>query len=155
MEDRIQDLWGSSAADVWAAGENGFSYQHGRIWHFDGAAWSEVSQSSSEPLTALWGTAHDDIWAFGGHTFLHYKNKTWSEDFSIGLPSMREAWGISGQVWAVGEDSLGKTAVMMHYNGAAWSPVALPTANKLYGIWGTSACDIWVVGEQGTILHYH
>ena len=34
-----------------------------------------------------------------------------------------------------------------------WTAVPSGTTNNLRGVWGTSASDVWVVGDQ-TILHY-
>jgi hypothetical protein len=45
--------------------------------------------------------------------------------------------------------------VILNYSGASWAimrqPFELP---NLYGIWGTSASNLFVVGWWGTILEY-
>ncbi len=35
-----------------------------------------------------------------------------------------------------------------------WQSLKTGTINTLYGVWGSSAKDLWVVGDKGTILHY-
>ena len=38
----------------------------------------------------------------------------------------------------------------------AWCPVAgLPTTQDLFAVWGSSAGDVWVVGNAGTILRWN
>src|SRR6266550_1543677 len=36
-----------------------------------------------------------------------------------------------------------------------WSSASSGTTQHLNGIWGTSATDVWAVGDAGTILHYN
>jgi hypothetical protein len=36
-----------------------------------------------------------------------------------------------------------------------WSSVSSGTTQNIFGIWGTSASDVWAVGSGGTILHYN
>lgn len=36
----------------------------------------------------------------------------------------------------------------------SWSRVASGTANNLWDVWGSSATDVWAVGDFGTVLHY-
>jgi hypothetical protein len=48
-------------------------------------------------------------------------------------------------------------AVIFHYNGSSWSLMSLPATTGpvgLYGVWGSSATDVFAVGDGGTILHY-
>jgi hypothetical protein len=35
-----------------------------------------------------------------------------------------------------------------------WTPMASGTTAWLYGVWGSSAADVYAVGKQGTVLHY-
>jgi hypothetical protein len=48
-----------------------------------------------------------------------------------------------------------RTDVILHYNGASWSPAGLTgIPQELRGVWGSSSSDVFVVGEGGTIVHY-
>ena len=50
----------------------------------------------------------------------------------------------------------GPASTISHYNGSSWSPVATENASStLYAIWGTSATDIFAVGQSGTILRFN
>ncbi len=42
----------------------------------------------------------------------------------------------------------------MHYDGMAWSPMSSGTSAHLRSVWGTSASDVFAVGDNGTILRY-
>jgi hypothetical protein len=42
----------------------------------------------------------------------------------------------------------------VHYDGMTWSPEQSTTTEWLRGIWGSSATDIYVVGDKDIILHY-
>jgi hypothetical protein len=48
---------------------------------------------------------------------------------------------------------VGYGGTILHYNGTSWSSVSSGTTRFLFGVWGTSASDVWVVGDVGTILH--
>jgi hypothetical protein len=59
-------------------------------------------------------------------------------------------WGSSGSdVFAVGWDGL-----IIHYDGATWSPMDSGVSESLHGMWGSSGRDVFVLGARGTILHY-
>jgi len=73
-------------------------------------------------------------------------------------------WGAmafsANDVWAVGgmpgRPSGAPNDVVLHYNGTQWTQEVLPgTARNvaLLKVWGTSAEDLYVVGERGTIWH--
>jgi len=40
-------------------------------------------------------------------------------------------------------------------NGSAWSAMKYKLSNNLWGVWGSSASDVFAVGSGGTILHYN
>jgi hypothetical protein len=44
---------------------------------------------------------------------------------------------------------------IVHYDGASWKPMDPGTTGVLNGVWGSSANDVWAVGDDGTILHRH
>jgi len=82
----------------------------------------------------------------------------------IGLPlEYCVIWGSSDyDLFAVGEpsgywDSQGWVPDgpnVHHYDGNTWSPVNTGTLEGLYGIWGSSATNVFAVGDSGLILHY-
>jgi photosystem II stability/assembly factor-like uncharacterized protein len=75
-------VWGYSETNVYAVG--GFydgvggwgapdSWNGGVILHYDGHAWSEMSNDIPVPLFSVWGSSNTNIYAVGsGGTILHY-----------------------------------------------------------------------------------
>jgi len=43
--------------------------------------------------------------------------------------------------------------MLMHYGGVIWAETNT-IGNDLYGVWGSSASDVFFVGDSGTILHH-
>jgi hypothetical protein len=81
-----------------------------------------------------------------------------------GAPVPATLWGVyafgAADVWAVGGTPLKGTMepndIVLHYDGNGWTQQALPGVPKgvsLFKVWGTSASDLYVVGEKGTIWH--
>jgi hypothetical protein len=71
--------------------------------------------------------------------------------------SLNAIWGsAAGDVWTVGSDFHGPSAVILHGagSGAAWSPSATDGARPLGGVWGSGSDDVWAVGDFGTVLHW-
>ena len=140
------DVWGSSAQDVWAVG---WSYSAAVVVHFDGAKWTQVSQSFGKELYGVWGTSAKDIWVVGSAIY-HYDGASWKAD-PTGVADIRAIWGTSAKnIWAAG-----KGGALYTYNGTAWLKyVSPPTGKDLRSVWGSAANDYWAVGEDGVVLHY-
>ena len=49
--------------------------------------------------------------------------------------------------------SSASAATVVSADGWGWQNPH-PQANELYGVWGSSASDVFAVGDGGTILHY-
>lgn len=139
------DVWGASATDVFAVGDNG------TIIHYDGSSWSPQVSGTSAALYAVWGTSGSDVFAVGGSsgTILHYDGTTWSPQTSPLTDSLSGVWGTSGtNVFAVGYNG-----AIIHYDGTSWS-VQASGGPWLMDVWGTSGSDVFAVGMVGTVLHY-
>ncbi len=153
-------LGGSGPDDVWAVGPGSYSLNASldAIAHWDGTAWSASVPKSGHRYSAVWASSQSDAWAVGD-AVRHWDGTSWStslEGSDAGLPNFGEAppyngvWGSGpNDVWVVGDHG-----TILHWNGAAWSPVASGTTDDLYGVWGSGPFDVWVVGDHGTILHY-
>lgn len=110
----LEGIWGSSANDIWAVGDNG------TIRHLtNGAArWEIVASPTNEGLHAVWGSSANDVWAVGDSgTIVHFDGTTWSPSlaaFGLGpKPDLYGVWGSSADdVWIVGDN------VALHYTGA-------------------------------------
>jgi hypothetical protein len=148
-------VWASSPSDVWAVGFEG-------MFHYNGVSWAPVAGMSGEFL-ALSGTSQSDVWAVGqGHAGAsHYDGTSWSggpqdpalPEYALGVwaSSRTAAWAVGVNTVNTGSGFVSKIA---HYNGTTWSDVAVGKSSAiLVAAWGSSATDVWVVGDGGTILH--
>jgi hypothetical protein len=144
-------VWGTGPSDVWATG------LVGKILHFNGTSWTPVLATSPYELWDVWGTATNDVWFVGrdttissqGAVLLHWNGGSLSVPVKFPSAISFEAiWGSSStEIWATG------TGTIAHYDGS-WSIVSTPVTDFLRDLRGTSANDIWGVGEQGAIAHY-
>ena len=48
--------------------------------------------------------------------------------------------------------AVGYAGTITHFNGAAWKQSKAATTNQLWSVWGSSPTDVFIVGENGTIL---
>lgn len=107
---------------------------------------------------ALWGSSGSDVFSVGyGGTIRHYDGTAWSVmDAPGGQTTLYGVWGSSGSdVFAVGVDHVTGRSLVLHYDGASWSRMALDPAFtwQLNDVWGTSGSDVYAVGSPG-VLHY-
>ena len=142
----LNDIWGSSAADVFVVG------QDGAIFHYDGAAWTAMTSPTTQNLRAVWGSAANDVFAVGdAATILHYDGVRWTLN-SPGDPpgssgeSVQDVWGSSSSdVFAVSANRI------YHFDGLSWN-VSLWMGGNV--IWGNAGDDVFVGGPSGAIRHY-
>ncbi len=62
-------IWGASASDIYVTGKLGYPSGNGKVYHFDGSSWKDISGTlagltgGALPVTTgIFGTAEDDIW---------------------------------------------------------------------------------------------
>jgi len=132
-----------------------------------GASVAVIAENDDLPASALlsiWGTSADDIWTVGaddgeGPVLLHFDGSDWT----------RVPTGTTGDLWWVWGDGQGKLflagaggRVVEHdiAGGTFTEHAAADPELTLFGLWGTSATDIWTVGgnvngaRNGGIIHY-
>jgi len=182
-----------SASNVWAVGQDSGTPQ---INHYNGSAWSSSALPSGPcsvfeadcAFTGVSGDSATDVIAVGQGTIptsagwvteelaYRWNGTAWSQltvPGSVGYGAMEHIQAFSPtDAWAVGTASsaTGTTVAALNWNGSTWSQVATPfsTVNNLSvnAISGSSASDIWVVGQTVTpgyrnrqftsvILHYN
>lgn len=101
----LHAIWGSSADDIWAVGDQGAM----RRLRAGQKEWEVIPPVTNESLHAIWGTSATNIWVAGENgTILHYDGNTWTPEraaFPAGKkkPKLTGIWG-SGpdDVWIVG-----------------------------------------------------
>lgn len=113
--------------------------------------WTEAFDAAAHgALSGVWGSAPNDVWVAGGRPeageMHHFDGKTWTQvPLPAGTPLLSWVYGFSAtDAWAVGT----KGAVL-RWDGTAWKRVASGTTADLWGVWGPSSDDLWMVG--GTV----
>jgi hypothetical protein len=67
---------------------------------------------------------------------------------------IQDLWGFSEEdVWALGEQQ--GRGVALHWAGAGWKQVPVPSSEPLRGVWGAATHDVWAVGDGGTVLRWN
>ncbi len=115
-------------------------------------------------LLSIWGSSADDVWTVGaddgtGPLLLHYDGTAWSR---VDTGSTGDLWW----VWGDGQGTLFLSGaggrVVEHDIGAGTftEHAAADSSLILFGLWGTSATDVWTVGgnisgaRDGGMIHY-
>ena len=52
-------------------------------------------------------------------------------------------------VWAAGAGGM-----ILHFDGAAWTPASSPDTVDLHGVYAASPKDVWAVGDAGHVLYF-
>lgn len=157
----LLNVWGPAPDDLYAVGG---APDQGGVMHFDGETWSRLELGVNVPLLN-WahGFGPDDITIVGrGGAVIHWDGEAWTIQET---PTEEDLWGVWGaspdDLWAVGGG--GRQAgqeTILHYDGAAWTEYPVPDLVRanvfaFYKVWGTSADNIYIVGQQGVILHWN
>ena len=103
--------------------------------------------------------ADDDVWGTASGVLIHWDGKRWSPQKTsahvdaIWGESADDLWGVEG--WG-SSSSPGKHSRIYRRQGrnADWVKVADVEASWLTSIWGSGPNDIWVVGTEGTVMHW-
>ncbi len=156
-------VWGTSSKSVYAVGgplkNSGFD---ALAVHFDGKTWKDLKPGGTSSFWWVHGTSDSDIWMVGedgrithydGQSFVEHQSGTTATLWGLMAFSPTDVWAVGGMV---GGPSTTPDDVVLHYDGSAWSPVALPGAPKNrahFKVWGTSSDDLFVVGEAGVVWH--
>jgi hypothetical protein len=95
-------------------------------------------------LVAMWAHGPSDVFAVGVGAAARFDGSRWS-NASTGLPMGQElyaVWGSSGSdVRAVG-------AGVYHFDGTRWAAEPAAGSSAYFGIWGSGANDVWLVGRS-------
>jgi len=147
----------ANLVSVWAAGGRVVAVgDAGTIVERDVSGWTPGKTRATANLASVWGSASDGFFAVGEHgTVLFGDGRVW-RPLSLG----RGVVGSPGQDFTFVTGLPGVTVGLVgaedvvSYEGAAWSPTAMPTSDTLYALWGTASDDVFAVGRNGAILHH-
>lgn len=56
---RLNDVWGTSASNIWVVGHGGV------VYHYDGSSWKNESASTTSNIWAIWGSGIYDMFIVG------------------------------------------------------------------------------------------
>jgi hypothetical protein len=173
----LKDIDAGSADDIWAVGDYNIANTTETLTkHWDGAQWINIASpnpgivvSSLEGVSVLstgeaWAVGNVRDGSFGSNErtlILHWEDKQWAvvpspnpgsasnRLTSIKAISPTNAWAVGYQFNADDE----KEALVLHWGGAVWSVVPLPSSQPYVGssyledISATSEDNIWAVGS--------
>ncbi len=126
----------------------------------DAGAW-ELSYSADPPdgaLMSVWGRTSDAVFAVGGQppgssassgTVLRFDGQAWTrESLPADTRMLNWVFGNDDGIWAVG---LGGSIVRRDdaTDPPSWTTESSGTDRTLWGVWGTSADEMWAVGGNG------
>ena len=146
-------VWGTSASDIYAVGANG------TILHAtDGVTFTAQTSNTTVQLAAVGGSA-GDVYVVGGdgggsstNTILHSTNAggTWTAQMPVAATSVSAGvWGSAAMTAFV--TSYANAGLALTTNGGGtWSagPANPTNSAGFYGIWGTSATDVYLGGRD-------
>ncbi|AKU96509.1 Type IV fimbrial biogenesis protein PilY1 [Labilithrix luteola] len=173
----LLSVWGSSANDVWAVGSGG------TIAHWDGAAWARIPFKGKDTLRAVGGSSATDVWIVSAPNLIAHVDGFHGDATKLEIQPPRDEgdptnwlgstltyiWNIGpGEFFVGGPTTRGypQNSLWRHY-GTPTNPLdatsnwdvastycisgqVCPDSN---GIWGTSANDLWVIGQKGGVRH--
>jgi hypothetical protein len=170
----------ASDSDIWAAGYQGRIWRrpHSMIQHWNGSSWSIVDDThpsvDGDVLNGIAALSANDIWAVGfskqgddaQNTLVeHWDGTSWtvvpSPNTDRLTNSLEDVLALGpDDVWAVGSTTGGhhkQRTLAMHWDGIHWSIVHTPNPGDVWdyitAIDGSSANDIWAVGDKGYRTH--
>jgi hypothetical protein len=154
---------GTAAEDVWLVGADDGGGP--LVLHGDGERWTRENVA---PQGAVWwvqALPDGSVYAAGsGGSVFERSAGAWAR---LPTPELPDAtvFGVwspgAGELYAVGAEQQGR-GFLWHSAGGLWSEVPLPgglpldehgAAPGLFKVWGSSASDVWVVGDRGVVLH--
>ena len=116
-------------------------------------------------LRGLWAGGTGALAVGASDLILQRSGTAWSpvQVQSAGTTVLRAAYAVDAtHLWAVGGGDLTDSTAaaparaLFSADGKSFKPVPLPVSDViLRGVWGSTASDVWAVGDSGTALHWN
>jgi hypothetical protein len=157
---------GTSAHDVWLAGADTRDKKGALVLHYDGKTWLRRATGIEADLWWVHVFAKDSVY-FGGAkgTIAHYDGTAFTRMDTPGKSTVYGIWGASeDEIWAVGGEPDVSPGFVWRWDGKAWNDMTamLPPQKSgdairpaLFKVWGQAADDLWIVGYEGTTVHWN
>jgi uncharacterized protein YjdB len=150
----LHDVWGTSASDVWASGEN-----TALALHFDGTQW-RTALSGIAGVTQYYGmavggtSANDVLVGTDGDVLARFDGTSWTTltpPAEYGSGMVLAVWAASPRETYVGITSVygGTAGGVARYNQGTWTRVQGVTS--VARLWGSAPGDVMVGGSTGTL----
>lgn len=140
----LRGIWGSSATDIYAVGENGL------ILHSTGDGTWTTQGLAVFQLNDVWGSSATDIYAVGEDGAIYHSagDGVWYLEDSHASAELRSVWGSgAGDVYVGGHGGL-----ILHSNGDGnWLVQTTSVTADIDSIWGSGATNIYAAARQ--VLH--
>jgi len=140
---RYRGIYVAAPGDIWLVGDGGIMV-HGRA-----GSWVRTPDGSPLPdMNAITGFGPNNVWAVGDEgTILHWDGTALSRPNSGTSANLVAVFGCApNDIWAVGASADDREpAVILHYNGGAWSVQRLSLSFRASGIAG-SCPDLVIAG---------
>ena len=143
----LRGLAGSGPTDIFAVGDAGV------VLHHDGVTFTPITAPTGANLTGVSMLGAGEAVAVGDAGVL--LRLTPNEATTIApLPAPFSEHPLHG-VWAAGPDTIFVISVQtLHFfDGEVWTDRSLPFFDAAAAVWGTSADDLYVLGQQHATLH--
>ncbi|MEW5855041.1 MAG: hypothetical protein AB2A00_40065 [Myxococcota bacterium] len=155
-------VWGASSEMVMVAGGQVGNGGESLVLRLANGEWKRLHPGGTETFWGMHGSGENDVWMAGDQGRILHWNGSGFDDHRMNTTAT--IWGVFAfapdNVWAVGgSPDKGTTApndLVFHYDGSTWTQETLPGEPRgvaLLKLWGTSADNLYVVGEAGTIWH--
>ncbi len=165
----LLSISGTAPNDVYAVGADAHDGKGPYVLHYDGSTWNRLDSGvASGNLWWISVTPIDgDFYIAGDNGVILQFDPSSGKFTRAATPDntvqLYGIWGTAANdLWAVGADAQTQ-AVVWHFDGMMWSaqdvsnvvhPVPSNDPTTLFKVWGTSATDVYAVGQTGLIIHY-
>ncbi len=150
----LRDVVVTSSTSAFAVGWNLF------LARWDGIRWNVDAPPPATPtvriLQGVWSDGPKNAWAVGGaSTIVRWDGSAWSVVSDAPHPisttdSYNGVWGVGSDVWVVGDNTI------LHCRApTSCSTESSGGTGSLFTVWGTSATNVFAVGDGGRIVRYN
>ena len=147
LEQAVDDLWGSSSNNVFAASHG--TNDH-RISHFDGTGWEQQSIFYCG-VTTVSGSSDNNVYNGGvDGLIMKYDGTDWTRQPVNTLADINSLFVVStSNAVAVAE-----SGVIIHFDGSDWIRQESGINTELFDVSGSFNSEFYAVGFAGRILYY-
>ncbi|MFL5322585.1 MAG: WD40/YVTN/BNR-like repeat-containing protein [Myxococcaceae bacterium] len=134
----LNGVYVADATHAWVVGANG------KIFRWDGSAWTSEQGCSTSTLRAVHGTGPTDVWAVGNATVCHYDGANWSPLGTLSSATWFDVYARNGEAFVSGTNA--SYAVTTRYSGTSFAGYVGPTSSLAAVTGVTAPCSVFWTG---------